>query len=149
MPFDGVPLVHAQRAGIAWERRCRVCACTELNACEGGCSWVAEDLCSRCVDPTAVSQRRSAGPIVRTSTAGRRSQIDRTDVTITRAGCTVCRPDLTPIWTGDDALKVAERHHVGSGGHATWYDQIRIVRFGGRPVNIAALKAVFGAQGDA
>lgn len=27
---------------------CRVCGCTELNACPGGCSWVEEDLCSRC-----------------------------------------------------------------------------------------------------
>ena len=32
------------------ERECRVCGCTEDNACEGGCSWVEEDLCSKCVD---------------------------------------------------------------------------------------------------
>jgi len=32
------------------ERICRVCGCTEDNACEGGCSWVEEDLCSACVD---------------------------------------------------------------------------------------------------
>lgn len=30
------------------ERKCRVCGCTDLNACEGGCSWVEEDLCSNC-----------------------------------------------------------------------------------------------------
>lgn len=30
------------------ERKCRVCGCTEQNACEGGCSWVEEDLCSSC-----------------------------------------------------------------------------------------------------
>lgn len=29
-------------------RKCRVCGCTEQNACEGGCSWVEEDLCSSC-----------------------------------------------------------------------------------------------------
>lgn len=29
-------------------RKCRVCGCTDLNACEGGCSWVEDDLCSNC-----------------------------------------------------------------------------------------------------
>ncbi len=28
---------------------CRVCGCTDDHACEGGCSWVEEDLCSACV----------------------------------------------------------------------------------------------------
>ena len=32
------------------ERICRICGCTEDNACEGGCSWVEEDLCSSCAD---------------------------------------------------------------------------------------------------
>jgi hypothetical protein len=27
---------------------CRVCGCTEWNACEGGCRWVEKDLCSAC-----------------------------------------------------------------------------------------------------
>lgn len=27
---------------------CRVCGCTDLNACPGGCFWVAPDLCSVC-----------------------------------------------------------------------------------------------------
>ena len=30
------------------ERTCRVCGCSELDACPGGCAWVGEDLCSRC-----------------------------------------------------------------------------------------------------
>lgn len=30
------------------ERTCRVCGCTDSNACEGGCCWVEEDLCSQC-----------------------------------------------------------------------------------------------------
>lgn len=33
-------------------RRCRVCECTQLTACEmpdgGPCWWVGEDLCSAC-----------------------------------------------------------------------------------------------------
>jgi len=29
-------------------RTCRICGCTEKHACEGGCSWVAPDLCSAC-----------------------------------------------------------------------------------------------------
>lgn len=36
----------------AWDepgvRTCRVCGCTDLLACSGGCYWVEEDLCSRC-----------------------------------------------------------------------------------------------------
>jgi hypothetical protein len=27
---------------------CRVCGCTQNNACEGGCHWVEADLCSSC-----------------------------------------------------------------------------------------------------
>lgn len=30
--------------------RCRVCGCTELHACEMGCSWVFDDLCSICAE---------------------------------------------------------------------------------------------------
>lgn len=30
------------------EAVCRVCGCTQYNACAGGCSWVEEDLCSAC-----------------------------------------------------------------------------------------------------
>lgn len=29
--------------------RCRVCGCTENRACPGGCWWVEQELCSRCV----------------------------------------------------------------------------------------------------
>lgn len=31
------------------EQKCRVCGCTWNNACEGGCYWVEENLCSECV----------------------------------------------------------------------------------------------------
>ncbi|MDO8837992.1 MAG: hypothetical protein Q7V31_03625 [Parvibaculum sp.] len=34
-------------------RRCRVCGCTQNNACmtdEGPCYWIEKDLCSGCLD---------------------------------------------------------------------------------------------------
>lgn len=34
----------------ASERVCRVCGCTEGNACGDGCYWVEDDLCSSCAD---------------------------------------------------------------------------------------------------
>lgn len=30
---------------------CRVCGCTERNACEGGCGWAEDDLCTACAAP--------------------------------------------------------------------------------------------------
>lgn len=36
--------------GTLEPRRCRICGCTDDEACEGGCSWVEEDLCSTCAD---------------------------------------------------------------------------------------------------
>lgn len=45
-----VGVVATVAAGQAnFERTCRACGCTEWDACEGGCSWVARDLCSACV----------------------------------------------------------------------------------------------------
>jgi hypothetical protein len=32
-------------------RACRECGCTDASACPGGCSWVADDLCSACAPP--------------------------------------------------------------------------------------------------
>lgn len=29
-------------------QRCRVCGCSNLSACTGGCWWVEDDLCSSC-----------------------------------------------------------------------------------------------------
>lgn len=31
-------------------RSCSVCGCTDDEACDGGCAWVADDLCSACID---------------------------------------------------------------------------------------------------
>lgn len=28
--------------------KCRICGCTDMQACPGGCSWVEPDLCSAC-----------------------------------------------------------------------------------------------------
>lgn len=28
--------------------KCKYCGCTDDHACEGGCSWVAKDVCSKC-----------------------------------------------------------------------------------------------------
>lgn len=38
---------------------CRICGCTQNNACQGGCYWVEEDLCSSCVDKAAEAERKS------------------------------------------------------------------------------------------
>jgi len=43
----------AEQRGILMEfvrenQVCRICGCTQNNACFGGCSWVEEDLCSSC-----------------------------------------------------------------------------------------------------
>lgn len=32
-------------------RACRICGCTDDQACEGGCYWVEADLCSACLNP--------------------------------------------------------------------------------------------------
>lgn len=32
------------------EQVCRVCGCTQENACPGGCWWVEDDLCSSCCE---------------------------------------------------------------------------------------------------
>ena len=42
--------------------RCRVCGCTEDEACDGGCSWVDGDasLCTTCCPPFSRSTRRRA-----------------------------------------------------------------------------------------
>ena len=34
------------------EKTCRICGCTDSKACEGGCSWVLPEICSKCVTET-------------------------------------------------------------------------------------------------
>ena len=38
-----------QLGALSSEWVCRVCGCTDLNACPDGCNWVEPNLCSRCV----------------------------------------------------------------------------------------------------
>jgi hypothetical protein len=42
---DETSTVKRDRNGLV---RCRVCGCTEIDACPGGCGWVEFDLCSTC-----------------------------------------------------------------------------------------------------
>ena len=30
--------------------RCRICGCSDYNACPGGCHWVEDNLCNKCED---------------------------------------------------------------------------------------------------
>lgn len=39
-------LLETVKSIAASIRRCRVCGCTDDNACPGGCYWVEDDLCS-------------------------------------------------------------------------------------------------------
>lgn len=58
-PVAGVHLLEACiRCGNLWPcataaavmpRTCKHCGCSDLLACDGGCSWVSEDECSACV----------------------------------------------------------------------------------------------------
>ena len=34
----------------AEERTCQLCGCTDSHACEDGCYWVTDDLCSACAE---------------------------------------------------------------------------------------------------
>lgn len=49
---------------VDW-KECRACGCTALDACDTGCYWVEEDLCSNCADEadTAVEAMRSTGKL--------------------------------------------------------------------------------------
>jgi len=48
-PDSGLP-ARIRRDGVdyLYERRCRLCGCTDLQFCPGGCRWVEWDLCSQC-----------------------------------------------------------------------------------------------------
>ena len=41
---------------------CRICGCTDDDACKGGCWWVSPGLCSRCVPKKKPGRRRRAEP---------------------------------------------------------------------------------------
>lgn len=45
-PFASLETLYGLPDDVA---ACRVCGCITDLACEGGCSWVEDDLCSKCV----------------------------------------------------------------------------------------------------
>ena len=56
-PYQGTDWDHEERRARAWilevvreddVRTCRECGCTDDAACDGGCWWVKDDLCSAC-----------------------------------------------------------------------------------------------------
>lgn len=86
-PVAGVHVIEAcQVCGTEWPcatvqlvdpRTCRYCGCTDLMGCEGGCRWVADDVCSACaveftieVDTTAftAAMESVAASVVATNT---------------------------------------------------------------------------------
>ena len=38
-------------------RECRICGCTQYNACEDGCYWVTDDLCSQCAKKDRIRKK--------------------------------------------------------------------------------------------
>lgn len=74
-----VEQLGARLEGLAGQA-CRVCGCTQEDACEGGCWWVEEDLCSSChggayaLEPVALGVDLDVGELLdRWSTAGARA----------------------------------------------------------------------------
>lgn len=62
------------------ERHCRICGCTELQACRGGCSWIDKDLCSSCGEAAS-----HTAPVVmgqRLLIAGRAIKLSRTETLV-------------------------------------------------------------------
>jgi hypothetical protein len=48
--FDEVSAMGFGFAFSFWQTpRCFACGCTDGNACDGGCSWVGDNLCSACL----------------------------------------------------------------------------------------------------
>jgi predicted Fe-S protein YdhL (DUF1289 family) len=52
------PVIKRDRNGLI---RCRVCGCTEVDACDPPCSWVEKDLCSGCADAAEMIARWTEG----------------------------------------------------------------------------------------
>lgn len=42
--------------------KCRICGCTNARACPGGCHWIENDLCSRCL-PEPKKPRKLTGMV--------------------------------------------------------------------------------------
>lgn len=48
LDVGGVDELTCLDCGSKCERTCVECGCTASQACEGGCSWADESLCSAC-----------------------------------------------------------------------------------------------------
>lgn len=63
-PVAAVVAAQAKVAGERAERSCRVCGCTDANACVddlgNACSWVDLDLCSTCSSKVSAAAMRAA-----------------------------------------------------------------------------------------
>ena len=46
--------------------KCKYCGCTDDYACEGGCSWVAKDVCSKCAASFVSVIKMADGALLRT-----------------------------------------------------------------------------------
>jgi len=73
-PKQRVDIVFLERIGPdeqEWSirpdatQRCRICGCNHDRACQGGCYWVEEDLCSACFESPVLSgmDRTTSGAI--------------------------------------------------------------------------------------
>ncbi len=49
--------------------KCKYCGCTDDHACEGGCSWVAKDVCSKCAAKlvTVIKNVQGEGALLKTT----------------------------------------------------------------------------------
>lgn len=68
----------------ATERRCRVCSCTDLQACPGGCSWVGPDLCSSCATAAGAGAEGTMAVVARQRLliAGSSIKLSRTEAVV-------------------------------------------------------------------
>ncbi|MCD0164585.1 hypothetical protein [Deinococcus sp. 12RED42] len=94
-------------ARLSGARSCRTCGCTDQWACEGGCDWVDENLCSTC-DPTTMrlNQRTSFVVVEDDATYVETELADDECVRLNiRRGESVCAVMLTP----SEAIAVATK----------------------------------------
>jgi len=56
-------MLNAYATDKGWPVCCKRCGCTDDHACEGGCSWVGDSLCSACgpTEDGRAPKRTSAG----------------------------------------------------------------------------------------
>ncbi|PZS93767.1 helix-turn-helix domain-containing protein [Stenotrophomonas maltophilia] len=68
----------------ATERRCRVCSCTDLQACPGGCSWAGPDLCSGCAAAAGPNAESAMAVVARQRLliAGSSIKLSRTEAVV-------------------------------------------------------------------